>query len=46
MNKDPNTVFECMKGNKLSQNVSKTKAMVTSMKIKEELVASNMKNDP
>ena len=41
MNKDLTTVFEWLKGNKLSLNVAKTKAMVISTKQKERYLAKN-----
>ena len=39
MNKDLSTIVEWLKGNKLSLNVAKTKAMVISTKEKERCLA-------
>ena len=41
MNKDLTTVFEWLKGNKLSLHVAKTKAMVIASKQKERHLATN-----
>ena len=41
MNKDLTSVFELLKGNKLSLNVAKTKAMFISTKQKERCLTKN-----
>ena len=43
MNSDLTAVFEWLKGNKLSLNVPKTKAMAISTKQKERCLANNNK---